>query len=103
MTGSTLDLVLISVVVVIVLAAWIVLVFYADAHPGWRRPGAPAGHGPAGRAARPPAGLPEHGPARRAPGDADITAGKGHSSARRDLARRKADWAARAPARAVPS
>ena len=84
MTGSTLFLVLISVVVVIVLAAWIVLVFYADAHPAWRRPGASAGHGPA-------AGLPEHSPARRAPGDADITAGKGHSSAHRELARRKAD------------
>jgi hypothetical protein len=36
-TGSTLDPILISVVVVIVLAAWIVLVFYADARPARRR------------------------------------------------------------------
>jgi hypothetical protein len=36
MTGSTLDLILIAVVVVIALAAWIVLVFYADTHPASR-------------------------------------------------------------------
>lgn len=37
MTGSTLDLLLLSVVV-IVLVAPILLVFYADAHPARRRP-----------------------------------------------------------------
>lgn len=45
MTGSTRDLILISVVTVILLAAWIVLVFYADAHPEWRRREDPARHG----------------------------------------------------------
>ena len=58
MTGSTLNLILISVVVVTVLAIWIVLVFYADAHPAWRRREASARHGTAGQAARPPAGQP---------------------------------------------
>jgi hypothetical protein len=61
MTGSTLNLILISVVVVTVLAVWIVLVFYADAHPAWRRE-APARHSTADRAARPPAGQPEYSP-----------------------------------------
>lgn len=68
MTGSTLDLILISAVVVIVLAAWIVLVLYADAHPEWRRREAPAGHGMSGQAARPPAALPEDSAA-AAPGE----------------------------------
>ena len=58
MTGSTRDLILIAVVTVIALAAWIVLVFYVDTHPEWRRRKAPGG-------------------------DADVTtAGKGHRSAR---------------------
>ena len=57
-TGSTLNLILISVVVVTVLAVWIVLVFYADTHPAWRRREASARHGTAGQAARPPAGQP---------------------------------------------
>jgi cytoskeletal protein RodZ len=61
MTGSTLNLILISVVVVTVLAVWIVLVFYADAHPAGRRE-APARHRTAGTAARPPAGQPESSP-----------------------------------------
>ena len=56
MTGSTLNLILISVVVVTVLAIWIVLVFYADARPAWRRREASARHGRP--AARPPAGQP---------------------------------------------
>jgi len=55
MTGSTRDLILISLVMVILLAAWIVLVFYADAHPEWRRED-PARHGTADQAARPPGG-----------------------------------------------
>ena len=37
MTGSTLGLVITPIVTVIVLAAWLILVFYADAHPAWRR------------------------------------------------------------------
>lgn len=37
MTGSALAPVVTPIVVVIVLAAWIALVFYADARPGWRR------------------------------------------------------------------
>jgi hypothetical protein len=45
MTGSTPGMIITSIVVVIVLAAWIILVFYADAHPTWRRK-APSGHGP---------------------------------------------------------
>jgi hypothetical protein len=36
MTGSTPALI-ITFVVVVVLAAWIVAVFYADAHPEWQR------------------------------------------------------------------
>lgn len=62
MTGTTLDLILISVVVVIALAAWIVLVFYADAHRAWRRREAHGGRGAGGHAARLPAGWPEHSP-----------------------------------------
>lgn len=61
MTGSTLDLIIIPVVTVIVLAAWIILVFWADAHPTWRRK-APSGHGPAGPAAHATAGRAEESP-----------------------------------------
>ena len=50
MTETT-PLGLIMIAIVIVLAAWIVLVFYADAHPAWRRH-EPPGHDTAGRAAR---------------------------------------------------
>jgi hypothetical protein len=62
MTGSTLDLIIIPVVAVIVLAAWIVLVFWADAHPAWGRHEARAGHGTSGQATRSPAGRPEECP-----------------------------------------
>lgn len=52
MTETTpLGLIMIAIVTVIVLAAWIVLVFYADAHPAWRRH-QPPGRDTAGRAAR---------------------------------------------------
>ena len=44
MTGSTPAIIIMIVVVMITLAAWIILVFYADAHPEWRRR-APSGHG----------------------------------------------------------
>lgn len=61
MTGSTPGMIITSIVVVIVLAAWIILVFYADAHPAWRRK-APSGHGPAGPAAPATAGRAEESP-----------------------------------------
>jgi hypothetical protein len=40
MDGSSLSLIIIPVVVVISLAAWLILVAYADSHPRWK-------HGPA--------------------------------------------------------
>ena len=40
MDGSSLSLIIIPVVVVISLAAWLIVVFYAVAHPEWK-------HGPA--------------------------------------------------------
>jgi hypothetical protein len=43
---------------VLVLAAWIVPVFYADAHPAWRR-GASSGRGTADRAAGATPGRPD--------------------------------------------
>jgi hypothetical protein len=96
MTGSTLDLVLISVVVVIVLAAWIVLVFYADAHPAWRWPGPPLG------TARP---LDCRSTARPAAHQETRTSPPGRDTAvpAANLPGGKPTAAARAPARAVPS
>jgi hypothetical protein len=41
MTGSTLSLIVIPIVVVITLAGWIGAVLYAQAHPGKRKPAAP--------------------------------------------------------------
>ena len=105
MTGSALDLIVIAVVVVILLAAGIVLVFYADAHPAWRRSETPRrvrhvrpGASPAGWTAGAKSGP-------RARGDADVTAaGKGHRSApAATLPGGKPTAAGRAPARAVPS
>jgi hypothetical protein len=61
MTGSTPGTIITSIVVVIVLAAWIILVFYADVHPTWRRK-APSGHGPASPAAHATAGRAEESP-----------------------------------------
>jgi hypothetical protein len=52
MTGSTPALIITFVVVVVVLAAWIVAVFYADAHPEWQRQAA-SRRGIAGRPADP--------------------------------------------------
>ncbi len=52
MTGSTPALIITFVVVVVGLAAWIVAVFYADAHPEWQR-WAASRRGIAGRAADP--------------------------------------------------
>jgi hypothetical protein len=58
MTGSTLGLVITPIVTVIVLAAWLILVFYADAHPAWRRK-ASAERGTAGPVTPAAAGGPE--------------------------------------------
>jgi hypothetical protein len=41
MTGSTLSLIVIPIVVVITLAGWIGAIFYAQAHPGKQRPAGP--------------------------------------------------------------
>jgi len=102
MTGSTWDLILIAVVVVIVLAAWIVLVFYADAHSAWRRPEAP-GHGTSGQAPHPLAGPPEHSPD-RALGETRTSPPPGRDTGVPAATLRAGKPpAARAPARAVPS
>jgi hypothetical protein len=102
MTGSTLDLILIAVVVVILLAAGIVLVFYAGAHPAWRRPETPAGHGTSGQAAR-PAGLPEHSPAAAHRETRTSPPGRDTGAPDATLPEGKPTAAGRAPARAVPS
>ena len=65
MTGSTPALIITFVVVVVVLAAWIVAVFYADAHPEWQRRAA-SRRGIAGRAADPVALLQDKSRAREA-------------------------------------
>jgi hypothetical protein len=44
MTGSTPGLIISIIVVTVLLVAWLVLVFYADAHPKWERQ-APTRHG----------------------------------------------------------
>lgn len=51
MTGSTLGIIIIAIVAVITLAAWLALVFHADAHPAWRRqvPSGPDMTGPVAR------------------------------------------------------
>jgi flagellar basal body-associated protein FliL len=103
MTGSTLDLILIAVVVVILLAAGMVLVFYADAHPAWRRPETRAGHGTSGQAARPPAGLPEHSPAAAHRETRTSPPGRDTGALDATLPEGKPTAAGRAPARAVPS
>ena len=54
MDGSSLSLILIPVVVVISLAAWLIVVFYAATHPEWK-------HGPA---------VPQQAPATALPGAA---------------------------------
>jgi hypothetical protein len=36
MTGSFLVLIIVPIVALIALAAWLGMVFWADAHPGWR-------------------------------------------------------------------
>ena len=46
MTGSTAAVILIPIVVTISLAAWLILVFYADSHPEWRNASSPARSNP---------------------------------------------------------
>lgn len=58
MTGSTLGLIIIPIVAVTALAAWLMLVFYADAHPAWRRQ-APSGLGRTRQAGHAPARRPD--------------------------------------------
>jgi hypothetical protein len=45
MTGSSIDFIVIPIVATICLAAWLIMVYYADSHPRWREP--PAGPGAA--------------------------------------------------------
>jgi hypothetical protein len=102
MTGSTLDLIVIAVVVVILLAAGIVLVFYADAHPVWRRPETPR----RARHVRPggsPAGLPEHSPAAAHRETRTSPPGSDTGAPDATLPGGKPTAAGTAPARAVPS
>jgi hypothetical protein len=47
---------MIPVVSVLALAAWLAMVFYADAHPRWKKP-PPSGR--TGRGRRPPASAPQ--------------------------------------------
>ena len=51
MDGSSIDLIIIPVVVVISLAAWLIVVFYAVNHPAWK-------HGPAAQQHAPATALP---------------------------------------------
>jgi hypothetical protein len=56
MTGSLLAHIMIPVVSVLALAAWLAMVFYADAHPRWKKPPRSAR---TGRGRRPPASAPQ--------------------------------------------
>jgi hypothetical protein len=78
MTGSTPAIIIMIVVVMITLAAWIILVFYADAHPEWRRRAASGhGHGQAdGSPGRPTPGRESPGRAARET-EASAAAGPG--------------------------
>jgi hypothetical protein len=54
MTGTALAPIIIPIVAVVTLAAWLTLVFYADAHPHWRAGQATANEpAPAGADAAP--------------------------------------------------
>ena len=73
MDGSGLSLIVVPIVAVISLAAWLILVFYADSHPQWGRapgrgssgPAAPAGRRPDEARAADPAGIePDSTPAK---------------------------------------
>jgi hypothetical protein len=47
MDGSALAVIVIPIVTSISLAAWLIMVFYADSHPGWARPPGRRNSGPA--------------------------------------------------------
>jgi hypothetical protein len=47
MDGSALAVIVIPIVTSISLAAWLIMVFYADGHPGWARPPGRRSSGPA--------------------------------------------------------
>jgi hypothetical protein len=47
MTGSISAVILIPIVVTISLAAWLIVVFYADSHPRWRSTSSPVRSNPA--------------------------------------------------------
>ena len=46
MDGSTAAIILIPIVVTISVAAWLIVVFYADSHPQWRNGPSPEGSNP---------------------------------------------------------
>jgi hypothetical protein len=48
MSGSTTAVVVIPIVVVIVLATWLAMVFYADSHPRWPTSSTTSGRGSPG-------------------------------------------------------
>ena len=73
MDGSTASLIAIPIVVTLSLAAWLIMVAYAAAHPKWKHSGAAAGAGDHLRAGAPVAPA-EPRPAQlahRAPADAE--------------------------------
>jgi hypothetical protein len=43
MTGSSLVPIITPIVAIITLACWLGFVYWADAHPDWKNPGAPPG------------------------------------------------------------
>lgn len=71
MTGSALAPVIIPIVAIVALAAWLTLVFYADAHPSW--------HAGQGTAAQPAAAEPGPGGAPRPTGP-DVCACDGENA-----------------------
>ena len=70
MDGSTASLIAIPIVVTLALAAWLLLVAYAAAHPQWKHGTGTAGTGQPAHADGPVAPA-ESRPARLAPADAD--------------------------------
>ncbi len=52
MTGSFWAPIIIPIVAMIVLAAWLAMVYHADAHPGWKAHSAAASPGSTGTAVR---------------------------------------------------
>jgi hypothetical protein len=73
MTGSSLVPIVVPIVAFCALAVWFGLVFYADAHPGWKShqvapgTGAEAGEQPAARELTVAASAPQRGDAAQVP------------------------------------